>query len=183
MPNEAVLQPKEKTLIALGASVASGCQPCTEFQVRASRDAGACDRGIALAVETALAVRESATRSMDRWSARCQGARPQVDAEFRDARKLLAELTAVAASVCVNSVPDAIIHLAAAKQLGAAAEQIRVAVAIARAVRSAAEQKLEAALAAEIEGIEAVPAASSCCGSASAGGAPAPGGAGDCGCR
>jgi alkylhydroperoxidase/carboxymuconolactone decarboxylase family protein YurZ len=34
---EPVIDPKIKVLIALGASVAAGCQPCTEFQVNAAR--------------------------------------------------------------------------------------------------------------------------------------------------
>ena len=68
MSSEPVIDPKDKVLIALGASVAAGCQPCTEFQVKAARESGACEEGIQFAVEAALAVRQAATRGIDRWS-------------------------------------------------------------------------------------------------------------------
>jgi AhpD family alkylhydroperoxidase len=82
MPNEIELNQKEQSLIAIGVSVAAGCQPCTAYHVKAARTAGACDRSIALAVETALAGRKSATVAMDERAERCQGARPEIDAEF-----------------------------------------------------------------------------------------------------
>ncbi len=140
-----------KTLIALGASVAAGCQPCTEFQVKAAREAGACDRGIQLAVEAALQVRAAATRGMDRWSERCQGVRPELQASFRSELRVLAELVSVSAAVCVQSVPDLVLHLSEARQLGATSDQIRVAVGIARSVRNAAMEQIEAVLAQEDE--------------------------------
>jgi AhpD family alkylhydroperoxidase len=136
----------EKELIALGASVAAGCQPCTEYHVRAARDAGACERGLYLAVETAIGVRQSATRAMDRWAERCQGSRPELDPEFRGKTRLARELVSIAAAVCVNSVGDLTIHLTAAGELGATEGQIRSAVAIARAIKRTAEEKLEAVI-------------------------------------
>jgi AhpD family alkylhydroperoxidase len=171
MPNDPVMTAKGKTLIALGASVAAGCQPCTEFQVRAAREAGACDRGIQLAVETALAVRYSATRSMDRWSERCQGARPELDATFRGETQVLAELVSISAAVCVQSVSDLILHLSEARQSGATAEQIRAAVGIAKSIRNAAMEQIDAALAGEDEHLASA---------AGAGGGCAPGQ--PCGC-
>lgn len=172
MSDNPVMAVKGKTLIALGASVAAGCQPCTEYQVRAAREAGACDRGIQLAVEAALAVRHSATLSMDRWSERCQGRRPELDDAFRAETRLLAELVSVSAAICLHSVPDLIRHLSSARQSGATAEQVRVAVAVAKSVRNAAMQQIDAALAEEDRTL--APAASE-----SAGCGPAE----PCGCR
>ena len=85
-----MLTEKEKELIAIGASVAAGCQPCTEYHVKSARSAGACDRSLTLAVETALGVRDSATRAMDEWAGQCQGVRPQLDDGFRAAQLLAA---------------------------------------------------------------------------------------------
>jgi len=164
MSNDAVMTASGKTLIALGASVAAGCQPCTEFQVKAARETGACDRGIQLAVETALAVRHAATRSMDRWSERCQGARPELDAAFRAETRVLAELVSVSAAVCVQSVPDLILHVSQARQSGATAEQIRAAVGIAKSIRNAAMEQIEAALAGEDDHLTSAAGAGGSCG-------------------
>jgi AhpD family alkylhydroperoxidase len=178
MPTTETSKTKERTLVALGASVAAGCQPCTEHFVRAAREAGACERSIALAVDAAVAVRENATRRMDQWAGRCQGSRPELDPEFRVKKGLAAELASVAAAVCVNSVADLTIHLAAARGLGATAEQVRAAIAIARAVKRTAEEKLEAALA-----LEAEAGASVCCGSAAEPCPTTDGGGQPCECR
>lgn len=146
MPNHNVFTDKESALIAIGAAVAAGCQPCTAYLVKAARIAGACERGVSLAVETALAVRESATRIMDEWAGQCQGGRPQLAPGFRTEKRLIAELAAVAAAAAVNSVPDLKAHLEAARESGATAEQIRAAVAIAGKVKRTAEEKLAAAI-------------------------------------
>lgn len=152
-----MLTEKEKELIAVGASVAAGCQPCTEYHVKTARTAGACDRSVTLAVETALAVRESATRTMDEWAEKCQGVRPQLDSAFRVEKRLVAELTAVAAAFAVNSVPDLRAHVQAACACGATPEQIRIAIAIAGMIKKVAEEKL-ASLLGELSGD-----AASCC--------------------
>ncbi len=163
MPDDHIMTAKGKTLIALGASVAAGCQPCTEFQVKAARAAGACDRGIQLAVESALGVRHAATRGMDRWSERCQGVRPELESIFRAEARVLAELVSVSAAICVQSVPDLVLHLYQARQSGATAEQIRMAVAIAKAVRRSAIEQIEAVLAGEDENLESAASAGAGC--------------------
>ncbi len=55
---------KEKELAAVGISVASGCKPCTNYHVKAVREAGASDEEIKQAVADALSVRKSATDFM-----------------------------------------------------------------------------------------------------------------------
>ena len=147
MSSEPVIDPKIKVLIALGSSVAAGCQPCTEFQVKAAREADACDKGIQFAVEAALAVRQAATCSIDRWSERCQGPRPELDAAFREQKQLLAELISAASAVCVQSVPDLVLYLAEARRLGVTPEMLRATVGIARSVHNAAMEQIEAVLA------------------------------------
>ena len=144
MPNEIELNQKEQSLIAIGASVAAGCPPCTVYHVKAARTAGACDRSIALAVETALTGRTGATIGMSEWAARCQGTKPEIDAEFRAQKVLIAELTAIATAVAVNSVADLQEHLDAAREAGARVEQIQVAIEIARKIKRVAEEKVGA---------------------------------------
>jgi AhpD family alkylhydroperoxidase len=170
MPNHHIFIEKEKALVAIGASVAAGCQPCTEHHIKVARAAGACERSVWLAVETALAVRESATRAMDRWAGQCQGDRPPLDAEFRAEKRRIAALASVAAAAAVNSVPDFQAQLEAACQSGATPDQIRAAFVISNVIKRTAEQKLAAAI------LEQSCAAELCCASA-----PEP--AAGCGCR
>jgi AhpD family alkylhydroperoxidase len=167
MPNDEVLTGKERALISIGASIAAGCQPCTAHHVKAARAAGACERSVALAVETALTGRNSATAAIYEWAGRCQGAKPEVDADFRNQKQLIAELTLIAVAVAVNSVPDLQRHLTAAREGGARPEQIQSAIDIARRIKQTAEDNLEA-IASKLGG-DLQPAAtarpgSKCCG-------------------
>jgi AhpD family alkylhydroperoxidase len=168
MKGHSMITETEKALIAVGASVASGCQPCTEHTVALARTAGAGERSLALAVETALAVRGSATRTMDRWAAQCQGTRPPLDPAFHTENRRIAELAAVAASFAVNSVPDLEAHLEAARECGATPEEIQITIGMSRLIKKTAEEKL-AALIGESSG-------------AAAGCGPAPARPGGCGC-
>ena len=142
MTNHRAFSDKERELIALSASVAAGCRPCTERHVAGAQSAGACVRGVALAVETALAVRQSATRAMDQWAGQCQGTRPEVDEAFRAEKRLMVELESVAAAAAVNSGPDLEAHVQAASGSGATPEQLRAAIAIGGAAKRAAEHEL-----------------------------------------
>jgi AhpD family alkylhydroperoxidase len=143
MPND-VLSEKERALISLAASVGSGCRPCTEHHVKSVRAAGACERSVRLAVETALTGRTSATAAMAEWAEGCQGSTPEVDREFRAGKRLVTELMSIATAVAVNSAPDLEPHLATAQQSGATAEQIRSAIRIARQIQRVAQEKVEA---------------------------------------
>jgi AhpD family alkylhydroperoxidase len=186
VPNDNVLTEKERALIALGASVAAGCQPCTAHHVKAARAAGACDRSVSLAVETALAGRNSATSALDEWAQRCQGARPEIDAEFRAQKRLIAELTAIATAVAVNSTPDLQRHLTAALEGGAKPDQIQAAIEIARRVKRTAEEKIEAVtsnLAGSVQPATTALAGTGCCGADPADSEVAVGTRTDCGCR
>ncbi len=150
MSSEPVMDPKIKGLIALGASIAAGCRPCTEFHIKGAGNSGACAKGIGFAVEAALAARQAATRGIQRWSERCQATRPELDAGFRADKQLLEELICVASAICVHSVPDLVLHFAEARRWGATPEMLRATVAIARSVHNAAVEQIEAVLAGEI---------------------------------
>jgi AhpD family alkylhydroperoxidase len=187
MPNHNPLTDRERALVALGASVAAGCEPCTAYHVKAARGAGACDRSVALAVATALAGRNGATRIMGEWAERCQGSQPELDAEFLDQKRLITYLTSIATAVAVNSAPDLQRHLAAAGESGARLEQIQSAIEIARQVKRTAEDKIEAItsrLAADAQPATARSTGSGCCGADPVDKPQATAGMRtDCGCR
>ena len=56
---------KEKELVNIGASVATGCKPCTDYHFRKVREAGASDEEIKQAISDAMVVRDSAKEIME----------------------------------------------------------------------------------------------------------------------
>lgn len=138
-----ILSDKERTLICLAASVASGCRPCTAYHLKSARAVGVCERSIRFAVETALTGRSSATTAISAWAQGCQGSRPEVDSEFRASKHVLEELMSIATAVAVNSVPDFEQHLVAARESRATLEQIVSAIEIGRQIQQVAREKVD----------------------------------------
>jgi AhpD family alkylhydroperoxidase len=143
--NEQLTQ-KEGELVAVGASIAAGCRPCTAYHVRAARAAGANEEEIRQAVNDALDVRRSATESMAQLAEKQLGDAPGSDAMNCSEKSLISELVSVGAALALNCVSNLETHLTAAWQLGATVRQIQTVLDIARAVKSMAGKKAEAAI-------------------------------------
>lgn len=60
-------------LISIGASIAANCQPCLEYHVRATREAGTDDQDLAEAAEVGKMVRRGAAAKMDQFAASFRG--------------------------------------------------------------------------------------------------------------
>jgi AhpD family alkylhydroperoxidase len=58
--NDSMLTEKDQELIAIGTSIAAGCQPCTKYHFRAARIAGANDDEISQAVSNRIISAEQA---------------------------------------------------------------------------------------------------------------------------
>jgi alkylhydroperoxidase/carboxymuconolactone decarboxylase family protein YurZ len=145
MPTDesAALSIKEEALAGVAASIAAGCRPCTRRWLHAARGAGACERGIRLAIETGLAVRSAATREMADYAAALQPGPPEVDDAFRAERARLVEVLACGAALAVRSVEGLEQRIQAACDRGATPTQIGSAIAIARAVAKASGDEAE----------------------------------------
>ena len=178
MSANGLLTEKEQELVAVGASIAAGCRPCTAYHVRAARIAGADKEEIRQAANDALDVRRSATASMAQLAAKQLGDAPESDATNCPEKSLMGELVSVSAALAVNCVTNLETHLTAAWQLGATVRQIQTVLDIARAVKSMAGKKAEAAIARAAE--ESQVCADDCgCHDAQSQPSPAPAG---CGC-
>ncbi len=138
-----MLSDKERELVSIGASIAAGCKPCTNFHLRAARIAGASNLEISRAVHNALAVRRHATEEMAQLASQHLGA-PISDAEGQE-NPIIRELVSISAACAINSVADLEMHLAAAQTLGATKGQIISAIKIGEAVKRTAEGKVEEA--------------------------------------
>ena len=59
---------KEEQQIYLGASIASGCRPCTKYHLKRSSEAGLTDIEIEKAIAFVISIRDNATRSMESFA-------------------------------------------------------------------------------------------------------------------
>lgn len=145
---------KDQELIAVGASIACGCLPCTKFHLRAAAGAGASAADIAQAVRDAVQVRRTATDIM----AKAGGMAPvEGEAKPDDAgeRTLIRELVAAGAAYAINCATSLKAQLEAARALGGTDAQLFAALKIACMVRDVAAQKAKAAAATVLRAPEA----------------------------
>ena len=144
MSTDGILTQQEKELIAIGASIAAGCQPCTTHHFKAVRQAGATEAEIRQAVETALGVRNSATKIMTGLAEKHLGNGGSVEEPRSSSKSLVGELISIGAALAVNCATNLETHLQAAQTVGATDRQIQTALGVARAIKKVAEEKAEA---------------------------------------
>jgi AhpD family alkylhydroperoxidase len=144
MSTNGILTRKEKELVALGASIAAGCQPCTAHHVKAVREAGATEAEIRQAVDDALHVRNSATKIMTGLAEKHLGNGRAVAEPCCSSKALIGELVSVGAALTINCTTNLEIHLQAARTVGATDRQILTTLGVARAIKTVAAQKAEA---------------------------------------
>jgi len=64
---------KIKELIAIGASIGAGCEPCLKVHIGGAKGAGATEEEIRIAVRVSQAVRKGAASKMDEAAERMLG--------------------------------------------------------------------------------------------------------------
>ncbi len=144
MTTNEILTQKEKKLVAIGASIAAGCQPCTGHYFKAVRQAGATEAEIRQAVDAALCVRNSATKIMAGLAEEYLGNGRAAEEPCCSSKPLIGELVSIGAALAVNCATNLETHLQAARTVGATERQIQTALGVARAIKKVAEQKAEA---------------------------------------
>lgn len=139
-----ILTEKDQEIIAVGASVAAGCLPCTKFHLRAASLAGADEGEVTQAVRDATRVRRAATEIMARAGglSPVESDRPIPDSE--GGPSLIRELVSTSAAYAVNCPSSLGIHWTAARALGATEKQLFAAIKVACAIRDVAVQKAKA---------------------------------------
>src|SRR5689334_9457423 len=121
------LEPREKELVAVGASVGAGCRPCIEHHVVAAREAGLSESELLEAVETAFSVRSQATELFSRMVGELlRGAASAREAPGGDGSPA-AQLVALGASLGANSHPLLRRHVAGALTAGFTQSQVTAA--------------------------------------------------------
>jgi AhpD family alkylhydroperoxidase len=134
-----VLNDKEKELVYFGASVASGCKPCTRFHIKKLRKAGAQNDEVEQAITDALRVRDDARDIMESQALGLVGiARAHDDDDASEGTSRARELVSVGAAFAVNCTSNLEKHITVARSIGISDDEIRVVLDAALSVKSRA---------------------------------------------
>lgn len=117
---------KEKELVAVGASVAAGCKPCTNYHFKQVREAGASDEEIKQAISDAVSVRDSAKNIMEAHALKHLGIVKNID-EYgcNENTTRIKELVSVAAAFAVNCTSNLEKHIALAQNVGISDSEVK----------------------------------------------------------
>jgi AhpD family alkylhydroperoxidase len=133
---------KEKELVAVGASVAAGCRPCTNYHFKKARAERASDEEIKQAMLDAIAVRDAAKRIMESLGFRLLGLKlgpSEMEDEANGVTTRMTELVSVASAFAVNCKISLKKHLARARALGIGDDEIEEVLELARFIKGRAD--------------------------------------------
>ena len=148
------LTQKEKELVAIAASIASGCVPCTTHHIKAVREAGASEAETLGATRIALDVRDNATEVMAEVAQGSLNYEYPGKARSSSLEQPIDYLVALGAALACNSVAGLEYYSAATKAAGASTYQIQTAIGIARSIRKSAVEKADSRIRSLIESIQ-----------------------------
>jgi AhpD family alkylhydroperoxidase len=137
------LTPKERELVAVGASLAAGCQLCADYHFKKVRKAGATDEEIERAMTDAIAVRDSARKIMERHGLtllgrKLRGKGSETPGEVVGTTRIT-ELVSIAAAFAVNCTSSLEKHIEAARSIGVADDEIQSVVDLGRFIKGEAD--------------------------------------------
>ena len=160
---EARLSQKEKELVAVGASVAAGCIPCTEYHLQEVKAAGATTEEITAALNAALCVKGSTRGIMEQVAYRALGlAKEEQPSCCAGPTNRMKELVSIAAAVAVNCPTNLHKHVEAGRTVGVRDDEIQLVAGLAKLIRGKAMEKVDDA--AKVLSTAAPVQAEACCG-------------------
>lgn len=130
---------KERELANIGASVATGCKPCTDYHFKKVREAGASDEEIKKAISIAIEVREKSKEIMESHGLKHLGFELNGDSPpGMDVNTRIDELVCVASAYSINCTSSVENHIAAAKAVGITEKEIESVLAAAHFIKGEA---------------------------------------------
>jgi len=138
------LTQKEKELVAVTASIASGCLPCTTRHIKLARETGASESEVLRSIYIASDVRDNATEIM---AEAAQGNPVSVYPTRMQSNSMegpIDDLISMGAALACNSVTGLEYYLTKARVAGASTRQIQTVTGIVRAIRKEAEEETDA---------------------------------------
>ncbi len=141
------LTKQEKELAAVGISLAAGCRPCTNYHLRAVREAGASEATIEAALTSASLVRKQAAEWMQDWAlARLHGEKRASQPDGPVQLERVAELIRLGASFAVNCTEILADQMARAEQTGASRDEMLEVAELACFIKKMAASHVEKAI-------------------------------------
>ena len=137
------LRLKERELVAVGASIAAGCKPCTDYHIKAARAARLSDDEIHQAIKVAISVRQNALEVMKAYGLQHPGEGVGAPGDNGGVSTRISRLVVVAAAFAVNCTTGLGRHLAAAKIRDIADDEIEEVTKIARFIKGMAASHVE----------------------------------------
>jgi AhpD family alkylhydroperoxidase len=119
------LTSKEKELVNIGASVATGCKPCTDYHFEKVKAAGAGDEEIKQAISDAVSVRDSARAIMENHGLQHLGiSKEKIDEESGGPTTRIKELVSIGAAFAVNCTTNLEKHINASRAVDITDEEV-----------------------------------------------------------
>lgn len=130
---------KEKELANIGASVATGCKPCTDYHFNKVRETGATDEEIKDAISTAIEVRDKSKGIMESHGLKHLG----IDIEgipppTSERTSRIKELVSVASAYAINCTTSVEKHISSAGAIGVTKKEIESVLAAAHFIKGEA---------------------------------------------
>ena len=172
MPTVEILTQKERELVAVAASIACGCIPCTVHHTKAVREAGASEAEVLGAIRIALDVRDYATEMMAEAAHGNMNYAYPGRTQFGSVEQPIDNLIAMGAAYACNSVAGLEYYWTKAKEAGASTRQMLVVIRSVRGIKKEAVEKTDAMIGtlldpnqskAEIADTQEESVSSSCC--------------------
>jgi len=138
------LSQKEKELVAVAASIASGSLPCTTQHIKLARDIGASEREVLRSIYIASDVRDNATEFMAEAAQGNPVNEHPTKVQSGSIEGPVDDLVSIGAALACNSVAGLEYYLTQARAAGASTRQIQTVAGIARAIRKEAEEEADA---------------------------------------
>ena len=138
-----ILTQKEKELVAVATSIASGCVPCTMHHIKAVREAGASEAEVLGVTRIALDVRDNATEMMAEVAQGNLNYEYPGKAQSGPIKQPIDNLAALGAALACNSVAGLEYYSTTTKAAGASTRQIQTAIGIAQSIRRSAAEKVD----------------------------------------
>ena len=137
------LSVKEKELVSVGVSLAAGCKTCANFHFKKVRGAGASDEEIEQAMTDGIAVRDKAKKIMERQGFRLLGLKfsrtEEGEEDNATETSRMKELVSIASAYAVNCTSSLKKHLATARSIGVAEDEIEAVLDLARFIKGQAD--------------------------------------------
>jgi len=138
------LTSREKELVAVGASVAAGCKPCTSYHLKEARKTGVAEDEIRQAVADAMCVRSSATDIVRRHALEASADGREIPAcGCSDPTTRIGELVSIGAAFAVNCPSNLGKHLKAGEQAGVTDDEVKAVTELAAFIKKMAASHVE----------------------------------------